>query len=167
MFKRGQGKRMQVDQIDINGCLVQRYNSMQEAADQLKISQQMISKCARGLCHTYKGFKWVKVVDAILPNEIWKTHPTLDIQCSTLGRIKIRGVIAAGHEKEGYLRVGVNYKVYYAHRLICETFLKPNNGETQVHHKNHDRQDNRLINLEWCTPQHNSRNRKRNLPGFT
>jgi translation elongation factor EF-1alpha len=161
MYKAKSGKRMEVDQVDLNGCHVKRFKSMSAAATELGISQQMISKCARGLCKSYKGYKWLKVVDDTDHNEIWIEHPTLPITCSDQGRIKSRGIILAGHLRDGYLRVGINYKIYSAHRLIAETFLEPEEDKIQVNHINHNRTDNRLINLEWCTPTYNSQNRRK------
>jgi len=48
-------------------------------------------------------------------------------------------------------------KTKLIHRLVAEAFLgcKPNNY--QVNHKNFDRSDNRLENLEWCTAKENVR----------
>jgi hypothetical protein len=152
---------MEVDQVDMDGCLVNRFKSMSAASKELGISQQMISKCARGVCRSYKGFKWVKVVDNDNEEEIWIDHPILPISCSDQGRIKSRGIILAGHMRDGYLRVGINYKIYSAHRLIAETFLESKEGQTQVNHINHNRTDNRLINLEWCTPSYNSQHRRK------
>lgn len=161
MYRARSGKRMEIDQIDLNGCLIKRFKSMSAAANELGISQQMISKCARGLCNTYKGFNWVKVIEHDNPMEIWLDHPILPITCSDQGRIKSRGIILAGHLRDGYLRVGINYKIYTLHRLIAETFLECESGQTQVNHINHNRTDNRLINLEWCTPTYNSQHRRK------
>jgi hypothetical protein len=40
------------------------------------------------------------------------------------------------------------------HRLVAEAFMGPHPGMV-VHHKNSDRHDNRLENLEWCTQAQN------------
>ena len=65
--------------------------------------------------------------------------------------------------KEGYERVsliknGVKKK-YYIHYLVCLTFLKNPHNYTEINHKNHIRNDNRLLNLEWCSRSYNNYNK--------
>lgn len=43
------------------------------------------------------------------------------------------------------------------HRLIAQTFLPNPNSLPQVNHKNGDKADNRVENLEWCTVGDNVR----------
>jgi|LauGreDrversion4_2_1035121.scaffolds.fasta_scaffold475800_1 hypothetical protein len=51
---------------------------------------------------------------------------------------------------------GMKAKTLYVHRLVAETYLeKPSNKHTQVNHKNFNKADNRIDNLEWVTPQQN------------
>jgi len=50
----------------------------------------------------------------------------------------------------GYLRVQIDRKDYYIHRLVLETFRGIPIGK-EVNHKNSNRADNRLVNLEAVT----------------
>lgn len=92
-----------------------------------------------------------------------------DYEISTLGRVKRitpfkfkSGKIKSGYllkqfaQKDGYFRVGLHKnkkgKAFIVHQLMMKTFIgeKPSNNHV-VNHKNRDRGDNRLINLEYVT----------------
>ena len=57
--------------------------------------------------------------------------------------------------KDGYLNVNLNKngisKTWRVHRLAAETFLQNPDNLPEIHHKNHDRRDNRVENLAWVT----------------
>lgn len=57
--------------------------------------------------------------------------------------------------KDGYLNVNLNKngisKTWRVHRLVAETFLQNPDNLPEIHHKNHDRRDNRVENLAWVT----------------
>lgn len=46
-------------------------------------------------------------------------------------------------------------KTLYIHKLVAEAFLPCNDPSRRVKHKNEDRTDNRLENLEWVTNKKN------------
>jgi hypothetical protein len=62
----------------------------------------------------------------------------------------------AGTLKDGYLRVSINKKLHYAHRLI---FMYHNGYFPEyIDHINRDRSDNRIENLRECDASQNLQN---------
>jgi len=75
-------------------------------------------------------------------------------------RWKYKGkILTPQMDKRGYLRVGLCNTKKYVHTLVAQSFI-PNNDPKrliQVNHKNEDKSDNRVENLEWCDNIYNSR----------
>ena len=62
-------------------------------------------------------------------------------------------------DKNGYLRVGLHKdgktKKYYIHRLVAEAYIPNPDNLPQVNHKDENKENNCLQNLEWCDPKYN------------
>lgn len=62
--------------------------------------------------------------------------------------------------KFGYKRVQLSkdgkHKHALVHRLVALAFLKPVESKAQVNHKDSNRSNNHVSNLEWCTPKENT-----------
>lgn len=56
----------------------------------------------------------------------------------------------------GYVRVVLEGKWYFVHRLVAMAFLPRVRGKGFVNHKNGIKSDNRLENLEWVTRSENA-----------
>lgn len=73
------------------------------------------------------------------------------------GRIKKLKLIP---DKSGYLRVPLRQDkkqvLRLVHRLVAETFIRNPENKPQVNHKNGNRADNRVENLEFCTASENN-----------
>lgn len=95
--------------------------------------------------------------------EIWKDIPNFNgYQASCQGRIfsqKRNKVLKTNKNEKGYLRVNlsVNGKrtSQRVNRLIAMTFLDNPDNLPEVNHKNGNKEDNTVNNLEWCTHLYN------------
>jgi hypothetical protein len=93
--------------------------------------------------------------------EVWvniKEHP--DYQISNHARIKsfknnqekiLKGFI----QNTGYLTVVLDNKKYSIHRLVAEAFIPKAKNKDYVNHKDGNKLNNNLDNLEWCTLKEN------------
>lgn len=77
------------------------------------------------------------------------------------GHLRKMKVIKAHKNRCGYLHLGL-YKdgketKHLVHRLVAEAFLCNPNGYTDVNHKDEDKKNNAVSNLEWCCRSYNCR----------
>lgn len=104
--------------------------------------------------------------------EVWCDIPGWEglYQVSNLGRVRsIRVRITQPFDARGYRVATLHSKGRKertgVHRLVARAFLPNPEGKEQVNHKNGDKTDNRLKNLEWATCQENNLHRCRVLNG--
>jgi len=100
-----------------------------------------------------------------MQKEIWKDIPRYEgiYQASTLGRIKSLiwdkdRVLKLSLGNHGYLSVGLKRKTFLVHVLIAITFLnhKPCGHKLIVDHKDFNKQNNNLSNLQITTQRENA-----------
>lgn len=53
-------------------------------------------------------------------------------------------------------------KTYLIHRLVAEAFIPNSNNYLEINHKDENKQNNNVDNLEWCTRSYNINYGKRN-----
>lgn len=102
-------------------------------------------------------------------NEIWKDIDGYEglYQVSNLGRVKninYRGtkkerLLKSRKSRDGYLQLCLCkdgfIKMFYVHRLVAETFIYNPQNLPCVNHKDENKQNNCLENLEWMTIKDN------------
>lgn len=90
--------------------------------------------------------------------KIWKDIPSLPLyQASNDGDIRNkktgRVMKQSSTGSSGYLRVFIR-KTYLVHRLVAEAFLNKYEYSI-VHHKDNNKLNNNIDNLEWTTQSYN------------
>ena len=66
--------------------------------------------------------------------------------------------LVVGVDRCGYRRLKIGrVKSYRTHRLVACAFIPNTNNLPQVNHKDGDKSNNRVDNLEWCDNSHNQR----------
>lgn len=74
---------------------------------------------------------------------------------SKTGKEKIvKGSLTSGYPSI-CLSVDNQQKTFYIHRLVAEAFIDKPEGATEVNHKDGNRQNNKVENLEWVTLREN------------
>ena len=88
-------------------------------------------------------------------------------EVSNMGRVKSLNyrhtgkerILKGGDDGYGYLCVNLckdgKANKGKIHRLVAQAFLENPQNLPEVNHKNEDKTDNRVENLEWCTKQYN------------
>ena len=109
-------------------------------------------------------------------NEIWKNiNGYENYQVSNLGNVKSckrNKMLKPYKDIWGYLRVTLHdkngSKHFKIHRLVAKCFIPNPNNLPQVNHKDENRLNNNVNNLEWCTAKYNSNygNRNKKLSGI-
>lgn len=109
--------------------------------------------------------------------EIWKTIKGYEgiYEVSNLGRVRsldrtyklingypqtIKGrIMSQFNTKDGYkgirLRTRTDRKSFKVHRLVAQVFIPNPENYPFVNHKDEDKHNNHVDNLEWCTPKYN------------
>lgn len=112
----------------------------------------------------------IHIMVIIRTMEIWKTIKNYEnYEVSNLGNVrntKFNNRLLKPSIINGYYRIRLckdgKYKAYFLHKLVAETFLSNPNKYSQVNHKDEDKSNNTLSNLEWCDSSYNINYGKRN-----
>lgn len=75
------------------------------------------------------------------------------------GKTRKEKVLKPFNTTKGYLYVDLykqgKRKNYYIHRLVAQAFLPNPNNLPEINHKDEDKTNNHVTNLEWCDRKYN------------
>lgn len=155
---------LSVLQYDKSHNLIREFKNAYEVTSELGISKTHLSSICLGkvknpVCGFF--FKYKEQID--LDGEYWKDFIFNDktIQISNHGRIKSNNRILSGSScPTGYKVVSISNngirKCELAHRLVANCFLKKSDDNKNiVNHKDQNKQNNHVDNLEWCSYSEN------------
>ena len=105
--------------------------------------------------------------------EVWKPICGYDYEVSDLGNVRNKKnhniLTHYDYNRTGYIRVILfkehKRKRFFIHRLVAETFIPNPERKPMVNHKDGNKQNNRLENLEWVTCSENGLHYFRKLRG--
>lgn len=98
-----------------------------------------------------------------MENEVWKTmkeHSNYEVSSlgriknKTTGRIRKTSINNKGYE-QFVVYINKKPKSFYVHRVVANNFLKKNSNLMEVNHKDENKLNNCVDNLEWCDSCYN------------
>ena len=91
-------------------------------------------------------------------NEIWKNIEETKYKVSNYGRIiNKQNIILKCHKcKTGYIVFGMGKRLKYLHTMVANAFLEKKPNTTIVNHKDGNKSNNHVDNLEWVTVSENN-----------
>lgn len=146
-----------INQYNLNGVFIKRWNKTNEVEKILNISVENISNVLNNRKKSAGGFIWkyANIEYKIIENEIWKQLDINNskIMVSNYGRIKRENNIPIYGTKtdQGYYTTTINNKTFRIHRLVALTFLQNPGNKPFVNHIDENKGNNKLENLEWIT----------------
>ena len=160
-----------VYQLDIEGNIVNTFDSIVEAAKHTGISQSMISHCCGGRTNKSTDnngieYRWQFVEESKLDKVPIDAKPIPDFDNYLItndGKVyslRKGGYLIQNVTPDGYMKVCLKTPTrkdnFMVHRLVADAYLPKDDSRQIVNHKNSNRQDNHVSNLEYVTTRENS-----------
>ena len=92
--------------------------------------------------------------------EVWRPFNNYEVSTTGIVRNPRTGrILKPGKDTSGYMQVVLfingSSKNYKVHRIVAEVFIPNPNNYPEVNHKDENKLNNRVDNLEWCPREYN------------
>lgn len=164
-FVKPKGAIHPVEQIDLKtGDVIAVFNSINEASKVTGASLTHIGSVCRGKRNKCGGYRWRFVVQ-VVKKEIpvykgWKSSPDYpNYRVSPKGQIwsiKAKKIMKLTPFKDGYCYIKIGGKNKSVHRLVAVLYISNPRNLPVVNHKDGNKSNNCVENLEWTTRKNNS-----------
>lgn len=151
-------QRRRVKQYTMNNEYIKTFESIQLAKQETGCL--IIGAVCKGQYKHGAGFIW-KFDELILENEEWKEvfHKNVTFTVSNMGRVKSKnGRISYGNlgSENTYKIIKTDNKQCFVHVLVAKAFIPNNDPSKIVNHKDGNKTNNIVDNLEWITIKGNA-----------
>jgi hypothetical protein len=146
-------------QYDENGNFIKKFDSIRQAANELDIPEKQFSSNLTGKTKLFRGFnfeyetpKIVLTEKDLLQFEPIKEHP--DYLICRDGRVystKSKKIMKPMVKSNNYSHLQMDDKNLSVHFLVANQFIPNTNNCPTVNHKDGDKSNNHVDNLEWMT----------------
>jgi hypothetical protein len=145
----------------LDNTLIDTYKSQREAAKSINISDALFYKLIKTKSY-FKGYKWCKEQINLTQHEIFKPifikGKETGYSISDYGTIinKLGNKTKGSMNNKGYMVCSINGLSRYVHILVAHTFLPNFYNKNIVNHKDGNKANCKLYNLEWTTRSENA-----------
>ena len=149
-----------ITQTDLKGNIIRLFSSIKEIEDEFKYDRSLIIRVCKGKGKTAYGFKWFYTNDPkpiIITDVEGKSYMNYKNYIITRdGRIYSKLAkkflkLVENNNQHLYVTFSKNgsKKNFYISNLVAKVYISNPNNYSAVLHKNGNKKDNRLENLEW------------------
>jgi len=164
--------RIKVSQYTLDEVFIKEYESILDAEWETGISNGHISKVCRGGKKKAGGYIWkytnyIPTTDPVPDGKVMTGYPNYIITKD--GRVynsQRKLFLMPSKNESGYMALGMSdgkkRANFIIHRLVASLFLDNPNNYPDVNHKDSDKSNNNIENLEWISRSDNMKHMIRN-----
>jgi len=161
-----------VSQYTLSNVLIKEYESILDAEWETGISNGHISNVCRGVRKTAGGYIWkytnyTPTKQPVPDGKVMTGYPNYIItQDGRVYNSQRKLFLTPSKSESGYMFIGLSdgnkRTTFSIHQLAALVFLENPNNYTEVNHKDSDKSNNNIENLEWISRSDNMKHMIRN-----